>query len=209
MNFGDLIKDDRIRHGASVFASLYAKRLLERHYDETISTSLGQKLYRLDRPTKLGIEAALYAVTAYLVRNEDPRNGPPWKSFLLELLKDAPAEFSKRMLNGEPAVASAETNLPETGALAALEALQGVSTDTLNELAAHLRTLDQEGRRKFANQIAALVEQEVSRDRAAEETQQSCRTPGTGKHTPSLTSHLASSLRSINERLENRGRRRQ
>lgn len=81
-----------------VFSSLYVKRWMENNYDRLMMTGPGKRLMDLDQTTRLKIEGLLYAATA--VAEKNLKSDTPFKSFLREVLLDAPPEIGKRLING-------------------------------------------------------------------------------------------------------------
>ncbi len=82
----------------AVVLSSYAKRILESRYDDLFKTELAARAKQLDPTTKYAIEAGLYAALAY--GDQKFPGDKPWKKFLFEVVKDAPSEISKRLING-------------------------------------------------------------------------------------------------------------
>lgn len=66
MTLTQLLHDRQMQDGLAVFGSLYARRMLESSYDQLMNTGPGLKLKNFNRPTKLGIEAALNLLAAYV-----------------------------------------------------------------------------------------------------------------------------------------------
>jgi hypothetical protein len=96
--------DQKNANFVAVVLSSYAKRVLETRYDELFKTELGERAKGLDPATKYLIEGGLYAALAY--GDTKFPDDKPWKKFLFEVLKDAPSELSKRLINGVKAEAA-------------------------------------------------------------------------------------------------------
>lgn len=84
---------------ASVLGS-YAKRFAEKRYDQLSQTEPMESLKELSRGDKLGLEGALYGLTAMF--DEFFKDTTPTRKFLKEVLSDSGSEISKRLLNGTP-----------------------------------------------------------------------------------------------------------
>lgn len=89
--------DEKDFNAVAVFASGYAKRILDQHYDKLEDTDVGRKLKALDPKLKYGIEAGLYALMTYV--DQKFVANTPLKKFVKEVIKDAPPEIAKRMLS--------------------------------------------------------------------------------------------------------------
>lgn len=90
--------DQKSANFVAVVLSSYAKRVLESRYDELFRSELGERAKSLEPATKYLIEGGLYAALAY--GDAKVPDDKPWKKFLFEVLKDAPSELSKRLING-------------------------------------------------------------------------------------------------------------
>jgi hypothetical protein len=90
--------NERLRRGLAFFSTGYVKRWMENNYDRLMTTAPGKRLMELDKSTRYGIEAALYAVMAY--GEQKLPDHAPWQKLLKEVLLDAPPEISKRLVNG-------------------------------------------------------------------------------------------------------------
>ena len=104
---------DKVAQALPVFLASYAKRFLERVYDQAMQSGFGQKLAGLSPAKKYGLEAIMYAFTALL----EPRLKADSKlaQFVREIAVDAAPEMSKRIFNGvkeEIAVMVSETTDP-------------------------------------------------------------------------------------------------
>jgi hypothetical protein len=187
MKLTELLKDERMQNGLAVFGSLYAKRMLEGRYDQVMNTAAGQKLKSLDRPTKLGIEAALNFLAAYASTKETTLINQPWKKFVFEVVRDAPAELNKRLLNGKehaPAPVATEEQI-------ALESLGRLDSDSQQKLMDWLRSAGDKERQQMAEHLS----NEVSAQAAP---------PPARVKSPSLLSDFAGGLSRLNESLERR-----
>ena len=215
MRLDKLIQDEKLRRGAAIFASSYAKRMLESRYDCLMETPGGRKLKELNRPTKLGIEAMLNLLAGYLASKEATRSDPMWKQVAYEILSDAPSEFSKRLLNGQP---QGQSHLSrEEGAVheeseTALEALRQLKPDSLEHMLAWLRSSDEADRHQFADFLANLVQREQpvapefpSPGSGGGVSSQPPQATTRANVTGSLLSDVARKLGRISERIESRG----
>jgi hypothetical protein len=216
MKLDKLIQDEKLRRGAAVFASSYAKRMLEDRYDRLMETRAGKELKKLNRPTKLGIEAAVNLLAGYLATKEVTQSDPIWKQVAYEILSDAPSEFSKRLLNGQP---HAQSNISlqdpavHEESETALEALRQLKPDTLEHMLAWLRSSGEADRQQFADYLASLVqgEQPVAAEGPAPGSTEGLRSQAaqgatSEKATASLLSGVARKLGRINDHIESRRR---
>lgn len=185
-----------MQNGLAIFGSLYAKRMLESHYDEMMNSAAGQKLKKLDRPTKLGIEAALNFLAAFVLSKEEALANQPWKKFVFEVLSDAPAEFNRRLLNGKnhtPAPVAQEGQI-------ALESLTGLDEETQQKLIRWIQHADEKERQNMADNLSQEVSAAGTGNSKASDTSSSQSPP----KSPSLLSDLAGSMSRLNDRLERR-----
>jgi hypothetical protein len=214
MKLDKLIQDEKLRRGAAVFASSYAKRMLESRYDHLMETSGGRKLKDLNRPTKLGIEAALNLLAGYLATKEATQSDPMWKQVAYEILSDAPSEFSKRLLNGQPHGQShpSDQNRPvHEASETALEAFRQLKPDSLEHMMAWLRSSGEADRQQFADYLAGLVHRQQpaapecpSPSSAGGVRSQSAQSATGEKVSASLLSDVARTLGRINDHIESR-----
>lgn len=122
--------DEKTANFVAVMLSGYAKRVLESRYDDLFSTELGERAKRLDPATKYLIEGGLYAALAY-GDGKFPDN-QPWKKFVFEILKDAPSELSKRLINGvRDEAAGALMGAQGTPTTAALQSVLALEDEAL------------------------------------------------------------------------------
>lgn len=188
----DILKDERIHDGLALFGSLYARRLLEDPYDRLMNTPVAEKLKALNRPTKLGIEAAVNLLAACVSSNEAALTDKPWKKFAFEVLMDAPSELNKRLLNGEHGGQPVPDSISkeEKAALHTLRELDPYTTETL---LAWLRTAGSDERQKLVEYLASLVPN----------AKPAPSTPVNAARTsPRLLADFAKRLSSVNETLE-------
>lgn len=122
--------DQKSANFVAVVLSSYAKRVLESRYDELFRSALGERAKSLEPATKYLIEGGLYAALAYGdAKLPDDR---PWKKFLLEILKDAPSELSKRLINGVKVEAAAHTSAAvDSGDASALQRVLAMDDEAL------------------------------------------------------------------------------
>jgi len=202
---------------AVTFTSLYAKRILEGHYTRLMQTEAGRRLSSLSRPSKLAIEGAMYAVTAYLSTKEHALAGSPVKAFLWELAEDAPSELAKRMLNGDPSSPHAarggegnviDVQVSESEKQNVLEGLLRMDAEDLATFVTWLEKASPEDCQQMAERMASLTEEEQRRilgltpeqARTLFDSQRPFEEPP--KDQPGLMQSLNAKLRSLNERLE-------
>ena len=84
--------------GLAVIGSSYIKRWLESHYDTLMRTPPAISLMKQDAKTRYAIEAALYGLLAYF--SQKWNTDSPLGKLVMQVVIDAPAEISKRLLNG-------------------------------------------------------------------------------------------------------------
>ncbi len=96
--------DDKVLNGFALFASGYSKRMMQGRYGSFMGSDMGKKLLGLSRPSKLGLEAAMNGIMAFLGTREREIGSTPFRKYLFEVIKDAPSEISKRLLNHTPTV---------------------------------------------------------------------------------------------------------
>jgi len=82
----------------STFLLSYAKRSMEKGYDMLLESSAARPLLNLEKGPRYGIEALLYALSAFIDHKWKDRT--PAQHFLKELAMDAPSEIGKRLVNG-------------------------------------------------------------------------------------------------------------
>lgn len=140
-----------------VFASGYAKRLLESQYDSVAMTELGQRLHSLDSRLKYGIEAALYAVMAYAYQRLPKET--PIQILLKEIAMDIPSELSKRIINGDAPGG-------RRGVDCASSPLSKLDNESLRSLTSWLSQMTQEERVHTLAGLAAGFPETLSQPRA-------------------------------------------
>src|SRR3989338_6068174 len=101
MNLKKLFENSDFNKAAAMFASGYAKRLLETPYNHLMETEPVKQIKKFDRPTIYGIEAVLNGIVAYLSIQAGRFANTPVKEFLWQIAQDAPSEISKRLLDGQ------------------------------------------------------------------------------------------------------------
>lgn len=199
MKLTELLQDKKVHDGLAIFGSQYAKRMLEHHYDEIMNSSVGRKLKKLDRPTKLGIEAALNFLAAFVLTKEEALTNQTWKKFVFEILSDAPAEFNKRLLNGTNPVSAP---VAQDGQIA-LELLTCLDEESQDKLLRWLQQAGEKERQEMANKLS----QKVSAAGIASSMASDMPPSQNPSKSPSLLSDLAGSMSRLNERLEQRRRK--
>lgn len=197
-----------MQDGLAVFGSMYARRLLEDPYDRLMSTSVGEKLKNLNRPTQLGIEAAVNLLAAWKSQSETSLTDTPWKKFAYEVIMDAPSELNKRILNGSK-------NKGRRGPVsneekAALDALRRLDSHTTNALLEWISTAGDDEREKLVDYLANLVPNVKAeagkhvQGKATAREPQACPPAKMAGESPSLLADLAKNLNRLSEKLEQR-----
>lgn len=200
MKLTELLHDKRMHDGLAVFGSLYARRMLESRYDQVMNTASGQKLKSLNRPTKLGIEAALNFLAAYVSTKEATLTNQPWKKFAFEVLMDAPAELNKRLLNGKEHTSAPIVQEEQI----ALESLGRLDEDSQAKLLAWLRCAGEQERQQMADHLSKQVSMQADKSAATGSTTGQPEPSQTRPKSPSLLSGLAGSMARLNDKLERR-----
>jgi hypothetical protein len=80
------------------FLTGYAKRWMEGRYDSLMRSSVVRPIMKLGPGSRYGIEAGLYLLIAYI--DQKWNASTPFQSLLKEIVKDAPPEIAKRLVNG-------------------------------------------------------------------------------------------------------------
>jgi len=152
--------NDKLMNGAAVFASSYVKRWLEQHYDTLMRTAPARKLIEASAPTRYGIEASMCALLAYVDQHWSTQT--PMRTLLRDVAIDAPAELSKRIVNGfraEVVAAAAKEKSEQTKSVE--RALLQLDDATLGPLLAWLARTTAEERAKIRSLLAALSDDEL------------------------------------------------
>jgi len=216
MTIAKMLEDKRIGGGLAVFASLYAKRMMEGQYDRLLTTSAGKQLHALSGPTKLGIEAALNLLAALASTQESALTDKAWKKFAYEVLLDAPPEIAKRLLNGPKAEELQSSVRPDTPISseqqAAWETFRQLEPQTMESLLGWLRSADASDRQQLADYLVKLVEdQRTERPAVARQDPEgnvraapSPAPTSTPTKKPGILWDLARSMANMNEALERR-----
>jgi hypothetical protein len=218
--FTQILQDPRFRDGLAVFGSSYTKRMLEGQYDKLISSAVGQRLYNLGRPTKLGIEAALNLLAAYISTNETALTDTAWKKFAYQVVMDAPSEIAKRLLNGPGAQSTRASEASDASISGeqqlAWETLRQLEPQTLEDLLTWLRGASDADRRQLADYLSRLVENQGPKSSVDSENASNAGalpTPSSVPREPrarraSLVSDLGKGMARLNEKLERRAAKR-
>ncbi|HRP63653.1 MAG TPA: hypothetical protein PK400_10195 [Phycisphaerales bacterium] len=146
--------------GMAVFASSYVKRFLEGHYDVLMRTAPARKLMGASKPTRYGIEAALYALVAYADQHWSPRT--PLRRLVREVALDTPAELSKRLVNGFREEVMATTGSGKSDTTRSLEqAMLQLDDATLGQLLRWLGESTPQDRERIRTLIPTLSDAEL------------------------------------------------
>ena len=124
--------NQRLLKGLSVIASGYIKRWMEDNYDRVMMTAPGRRLMDLDQKTRYGIEFLLNAVM--VVGEEKLPESSPLQWLFKEVVKDAPSEIGKRLVNGfrEDYVRHSKEGISST--VGGFGAILDLDADQLNSL---------------------------------------------------------------------------
>jgi len=147
---------DKAERGLAVFASGYAKRMMESQYDRFMETEFGQKLQGLDKKYRFGIEAGLHALGAVIeqILPEDK----PAVMFFKQILEDAPAELAKRLVNGVRSdLALAVQNAKTQDERMAIMSLLELDDESLKELLRWFGSMDSSERARAAGAVCNLA----------------------------------------------------
>lgn len=153
---------DKATRGVAVFASGYAKRMLESQYDRLIETEFGHKLRDLDEKCRLGLEAGLHALGAIIEQALPEDNSAVM--FFKQILEDAPAELAKRVVNGARgqlhlAVHNATTKEERM----ALTSLLELDDEALKELLRWFGSMDSVEKQRAAGIVCNLTAHDLQR----------------------------------------------
>lgn len=154
--------DEKLLNGLATFASSYVKRWMEANYDALTRTAPARKLMECGKPTRYGIEAALYALLAYA--DQRWAGDTPMTKFVREVVMDAPSEISKRLVNGfrEEAMASAGAGTPDQSK-SVEQMLLGLDDATLGALLAWLARTTPENRARVRSLLGTLSDEELQK----------------------------------------------
>ena len=144
------------------FAAGYAKRMLEGQYTRLMSTELGKQASRLSRPSKYAVEAVLNGIVAWVSTKEANFATTPVREFLWELAKDAPAEISKRLLNGGHAE-TIDVQVSPEGTRPVLDGILNMDAKDLSAFVSWLQIASPEERRQLAEAMSKLTEEQQQR----------------------------------------------
>lgn len=90
--------DDKLLHALASFSTGYVKRWMEGRYDQIMQTNPAQRLMQMNAPARYGIEAALYALMAFV--DQRWQADSPLQKAVKSVVTDAPPELAKRLVNG-------------------------------------------------------------------------------------------------------------
>jgi hypothetical protein len=153
---------NRATRGLAVFASGYAKRLLESQYDRFTETELGQKLHDLDKKCRLGLEAGLHVLGAVIEQALPEDNSAVM--FFKQILEDAPAELAKRLVNGARSeIQSAVSGAGTKEARMALTSLLDLDDDSLREVLRWFGNMDSTEKNRAAGVVSNLTADNLRR----------------------------------------------
>lgn len=142
----------QILDSLAVFASGYAKRMLEGAYDRAFESDLGRKALELPTGARYGAEAGLYALMAFA--DAKVKESSPLGRFFKEVAMDLPSEISKRLINGARHEISEQKASLESDR-AVIEALRGLDDDSFARVAQWVRESIANGNRSSAVDAAA------------------------------------------------------
>lgn len=153
---------DKAKRGLAVFASGYAKRMMESQYDRLMETELGQKLRGLDKKYRYGIEAGLHALGA-VIEQVLPENKPA-VMFFKQILEDAPAEIAKRLITDirgdlQLAVQNAKTQEERMAIMSLLE----LDDESLKEMLRWFGSMDSSERTRATGIACNLASSDLKR----------------------------------------------
>ena len=148
---------ERVITGAATFGAGYFKRWIEQHYDTLMASKIARPVMDAGPVTRYGIEAILYALTAYVDANWTPQS--LMGKLIKEVAKDAPSEISRRMVNGfrEQVVASRSAGQAQQ----VEEALFRMDDDALGLLFVWLVRIGPEERSKIQAMFDGLSDEEI------------------------------------------------
>jgi hypothetical protein len=154
--------EEKAKRGLAVFASGYAKRMMEPQYNRLMESELGQKLLGLDKRYRYGIEAGLHALGAVIeqVLPEDK----PAVMFFKQVLEDAPAEIARRLITGvrgDLRLAVQNAKSPEERM--AITSLLELDDKALQELLCWFGSMDPSERTRVVGVVSNLAPGDVQR----------------------------------------------
>jgi hypothetical protein len=154
--------DEKLFNGLAIFASSYVKRWMENNYDALMRTAPARKLMECGKPTRYGIEAALYALLAY--GDQRWSGDTPLSKFVREVVRDAPSEISKRLVNGfrEEVMACVTKGAPDQ-TKSVEQMLLGLDDAKLGALLAWLARTSPEDRARIRSLLGTLSDEELQR----------------------------------------------
>lgn len=160
---------NRTAVGVATVGASYVKRWLEQHYDTLMSSAAARPLMEAGAPTRYGMEAALYVLTAYVDQQWTPTS--VMGRMVREVARDASVEVSRRMINGFREVVLAQTRAERdegeppapTVARRVEEALLQMDDEALGPLLVWLARIMPEERAKLRAMLAGCGEGDVDR----------------------------------------------
>jgi hypothetical protein len=154
--------DEKTLNLLAVFASGYAKRWMESNYDRLMRTAVGEKLSSLGPIQKHAIEAGLYALMAFA--DQKLKADTPLKKFLTEVVKDAPPEIAKRLINGAKGELKADAeHLQSLEEKLAVQTLLELDVQTLTSLLEWLANSDSQERHEIAARLQNFSREEIEK----------------------------------------------
>ena len=152
--------DPKILNGLAVFSAGYMKRWLEGNlYDKIFKTELGEKLKRLDKKVRYGIEFGLNLLTAFF--DQKLAEDTALKRFVKEIGIDAGPEISKRLVNNTKEQLIINAKSPEEKEMVNL--LLELEDKTLIDLLNWLYDMGATERTETLKQLSRLSFDEVMR----------------------------------------------
>ena len=153
---------DKAERGLAVFASGYAKRMMDSQYDRLMETEFGQKLRGLDKKYRYGIEAGLNALGAVI--EQVLPDDKPAVMFFKQILEDAPSEIATRLLTDvrgdlRLAVQNAKTQEERMAIMSLLE----LDDESLKELLRWFGSMDSSERTRAESVVFNLASGELKR----------------------------------------------
>lgn len=154
--------DFNIPKGLAIIVSGYLKRIIEGQYDKLSDIPAFEKLKRQPPTVKYGIEASLYALTAFLEQNigEDTFI----KKTLKEVGLDFGSEFSKRLINGDQLKAVVKNNQDDFKKNAKddfISILSDLSDEDILEFLNWIESTTPEERKNVIRNISKLSEEDI------------------------------------------------
>jgi hypothetical protein len=124
------ILDETQQRGLSTFLTGYAKRWMEGRYDDLMRSQAARPLLELGSGARYGVEAGLYLLLAFI--DAKWKASTPFQMFLKEVIKDAPPEIGKRLVNGfREQVVNGEFGPEDSKMLPMQQALLDLDNDSL------------------------------------------------------------------------------